>query len=53
MSAIQNDKAVWRKKRQCDAKDVKRKAKTASHVKIAESKCRTNRYAENAKTKST
>ena len=41
MSAIQNHKALWRKKRQCcDAKDVKRKPKTASHVKIAESKCR-------------
>ena len=35
MSAIQNHKALWRKKRQCcDAKDVKRKPKTASHVKI-------------------
>jgi len=41
MSAIQNHKALWRKKRQfCDAKDVKRKPKTASHVKIAESKYR-------------
>ena len=41
MSAIQNHKALWRKKRQCcDAKDVKRKTKTASHVKIAKSKCR-------------
>jgi len=38
MPAIQNHKALWRKKRQCcDAKDVKRKPKTASHVKIAES----------------
>ena len=37
MSAIQNHKALWRKKRQCcDAKDVKRKPKIASHVKIAE-----------------
>jgi len=36
MSAIQNHKALWCKKRQyCDAKDVKRKPKTASHVKIA------------------
>jgi len=31
MSAIENHKALWRKKRQCcDAKDVKRKPKTAS-----------------------
>jgi len=51
MSAIQNHKALWRKKRQCcDAKDVKRKPKTASHVKIAESKCRAKSYAENIKT---
>ena len=48
MSAIQNHKALWRKKRQCcDAKDVQRKPKTASHVKIAESKCRAKSYAEN------
>jgi len=54
MSAIQNHKALWRKKRQCcDAKDVKGKPKTASHVKIAESKCRAKRYAENIKTKTT
>ena len=54
MSAIQNHNALWRKKRQgCDAKDVKRKPKTASHVKIAESKCRAKGYAENIKTKST
>jgi len=54
MSAIQNHKALWRKKRQCcDAKHVKRKPKTASHVKIAESKCRAKSYAENTKTKST
>ena len=54
MSAIQNHKALWRKKRQCcDAKDVKRKPKTASHVRIAESKCRAKSYAENIKTKST
>jgi len=51
MSAIRNHKALWRKKRQCcDAKDVKRKPKTASHVKIAESKCRAKSYAENIKT---
>jgi len=53
MSAIQNHKALWRKKRQCEAENVKRKTKTASHVKIAKSKCRANSYAENAKTKST
>ena len=54
MSAIQNHKALWRKKKQrCDAKDVKHKPKTASHVKIAESKCRAKSYAENIKTKST
>ena len=52
MSAIQNQKALWRKKRQCDAKDVKSKTKTASHVKIVKCKIRTNSYAENAKTKS-
>ena len=35
MSAIQNHKALWRRKRQCcDTKDVKRKPKTASHVKL-------------------
>jgi len=54
MSAIQNHKALRRKKRQCcDAKDVKRKTKTASHVKIAKSRCRAKSYAENVKTKST
>jgi len=54
MSAIQNHKALWREKRQCcDAKDVKRKPKTASHVKIAESKCRAKSDAKNIKTKST
>ena len=53
MSAIQNHKALWRKKRQCDAKDVKRKTKTARHVKFAKSKFRNNSYTENAKTKST
>jgi len=54
MSPIQNHKALRRKKRQCcDAKDVKHKSKTASHVKIAESKCRAKSYAENNKTKST
>ena len=54
MSAIQNHKALWRKKRQCcEAKDVKGKPKTASHVKIAESKRRAKSYAENIKTKST
>ena len=54
MLAIQNHKALWRKKRQCcDAKDVKRKPKTASHIKIAESKCRAKSYAENIKTKFT
>jgi len=54
MSAIQNHKALWCKKRQnCDAKDVKRKPKTDSHVKIAESKRRAKSYAENIKTKST
>ena len=47
MSAIQNQKALWHKKSQCEAKDVKRKTKTASHVNIAKSKCRTNSYAEN------
>ena len=48
MSAIQNHKALWRNKRQCcDAKDIKRHLKTASHVKIAESKCRAKSYAEN------
>jgi len=51
MSGIQNHKALWRKKRQCDVKDVKRKTKTASHVKIAKSK--SSSYAENAKAKST
>ena len=41
MSAIQNHKTLWRKKRQCCyAKDVKGIPKTARHVKIAESKCR-------------
>ena len=51
MSAIQKHKVLWRKKRQCcDTKDVKRKPKTSSHVKIAESKCRTKSYAENIKT---
>jgi len=50
MSAIQNHTALWRKKSQCcDAKDVKCKLKTASHVKIAESKCRAKSYAENIK----
>jgi len=50
MLAIQNHKALWRKKRQwCDAKDVKGKPKTASHVEIAESKCRAKSYAENIK----
>jgi len=50
MSAIQNHKALWRKKRQCcDAKDVKGKPKTASHVKIAESKCSAKSYADNIK----
>jgi len=54
MSAIQNHKVLWRKKKQCcDAKDVKRKPKRASHVKIAESKGRAKSYAENFKTKST
>jgi len=52
MSAIQNHKALWRKKRQCcGAKDVKSKPKTASHVKIAESQCRAKSDAENIKTK--
>jgi len=53
MLAIQNDKALWHKKRQsCDAKDVKRKLKRASHVKISENKSRAKSYAENIKTKS-
>jgi len=50
MSAIQNHKALWRKKRQCcDEKDVKRKTKTDSHVKIAKSKCRAKSYVEYVK----
>jgi len=53
MSAIQNQKALWRKKSQCDEKDVKSKTKTTSYVKSAESTSRTNSYAENAKTKPT
>ena len=53
MLAIQNRKTLWRKKYQCDAKDVKSKTKTANPVKIAESKSRTNSYAESAKTKPT
>jgi len=42
MSAIQNQKALRRKISQCDAKDVKSKTKTASHVTTAESKSRTS-----------
>jgi len=53
MPAIQTHEALWGKKRQCDAKDVKYKVKTGSHVKIAKTKCRTNSYTENAKPKST
>ena len=55
MSAIWNQKGLWHKKRQCDAKDVKSKTMTASHDKTAdgESKSRINSHAENAKTKST
>jgi len=53
MSGIQNQKALWRKKWHCDAKDVKSKNKSASHVKIAKSKSRTNSYEENAKKKRT
>jgi len=34
-------------------KTLNAKPKTASHVKIAKSRCRTKIYAENAKTKST
>jgi len=30
MLAIQNQKTLWRKKYQCDAKDVKTKTKTAN-----------------------
>jgi len=54
VSAIQNHKPLRRKKRECcDAKDVKRKPKTPTHVKIAERKCRAKSYAENIKTKPT
>jgi len=32
MLAIQKQKTLWRKKQQCDAKDVKSKTKTANPV---------------------
>jgi len=53
MLAIQNQKTLWGKKKQCDAKDVKSKTKTANPVKFANSESRTNRYAERAETKPT
>ena len=41
MSAIQNHKALWRKKRQCcDVKDVKRKTKTPATSKSLKAKNR-------------
>ena len=49
MLAIQNQRTLWRKKLQCDEKNIKSKTKTANHVKIAKSKSRTNNYAENSK----
>jgi len=51
MLAIPNQRTLWRKKWQCDAKDVKSKTKTANPVKFANSESRTNRYAEGAKKK--
>jgi len=52
MLAIQNQKTLWRKKWQCDAKDVKCKTKTTNPVKFANSESKT-RHAESAKTKPT
>ena len=51
MLPIQNQKTLWRKKQQCDAKDVKSKTKTPNPVKFAKGKRRTNSYGESAKTK--
>jgi len=38
MLAVKNQKALWRKKLQCDAKDVKSKITTPNPVKFAKSK---------------